>query len=97
MIDLHRHSPESVPSNFCVVKDGKCYEGSRAEILSQVGTYVLTEDRKLYAKFHGFQEVGFHSYGPEYTDAEIREDAIRFLFNKLLDLGYRVYREWGRG
>jgi hypothetical protein len=81
--------------SYCVVKDGKAFEGSRENILSQICKYRIDENRRVHVKFDGYTEVRLISYAEVFTYDEICKDMIEVIFSKLPNYGYRIYRDIG--
>lgn len=80
--------------SYCVVKDGKAFEGSKEDIINQIFTWGF-EKNQLFAKCKGFKEALYHSYKEDWMAGERYKDAIQFLFGKLKDFGYKNYRDIG--
>jgi len=81
--------------SYCVVKEGKAFEGTKEGIVSQICTFKFDNKNQLVVQFKGFNPVVYHSYNSEFTEKEMYKDAIKFIFNKLKDYGYHIYRNIG--
>lgn len=78
---------------FCVTRDGRAWEGTKADILSQVCTMRFAgEKRQLHYKFALFPEVAAHSYGASFSDFEAASDAVNYIWGKLPKYGFRIYQ-----
>lgn len=79
---------------ICIVDEANhtFYTGDTwAEILLQVAT-IRFENTQLFLKFKGYEEQRFHSYNKEeFTEQEMKADAIRFASGKLRLAGYDTY------
>jgi len=79
---------------YCVIKDGQHYTGSKSSIVHQIFKWRL-ENKQLIYKCDGYIEQKAHSYSECFTDQQINKDVVDFLFGKLKSLGYRIYRDIG--
>ncbi len=79
----------------CAVLNGFAYEGSKQCIVSKLYSYSIKEDRVLRAKFSGYVEREFHSYGDCFSNQEMHKDAVDFLYNRLPMFGVKLYRNIG--
>ena len=77
---------------YCVTNGDFTEEGTVEEIVNSIFEWDITEKRALLVKARGYSEATFHSYNSEFSDEEIYQDVIRFLFKKLPSFGYRIYK-----
>jgi len=78
---------------YCAIKDGKCFVGTKEEVVRQVCLFHIDERRRLQVKFSGFKQEEHFSYGEEFTSEEMYSDAIIHLFKRIKNYGYRVFVE----
>jgi hypothetical protein len=78
---------------FCVTKDGRAWEGTKADILSQICTMrFVGKERRLHYKFMFYIEVVAHDYGDEFSVFEAASDAVNHIWGKLPEYGFRIYQ-----
>ena len=86
--------------SWCAVKDGKAYEGSRADIVGETCRVRVCAKPAggwiVHYWFNGPYESDILEYSPLWNDPEeLRRDINRSLFSKLPNYGYRLYRDVG--
>lgn len=79
--------------NYCAVKEGKAYEGTKTEILSQILVIGFDDKQRLTLKVEGFELEVYHSYSNEWSKPEIYRDSINFAFKVLPSFGFKIYIE----
>lgn len=77
---------------YCVVKEDKVYTGTKSEIVHQMCSFRVDENRILYYTIHGYKEVKLHSYNKEFSVQEIEKNVIDVLF-RILIKKYEGYRK----
>jgi len=82
--------------SYCLVKDGKAYEGSKEDIVERLVNFKLDDNRILYYKIRvgNYPEIQAHSYGEKWIPSEMYQDVINFLFNKLKECGFKEYKQY---
>jgi hypothetical protein len=79
---------------YCLVKDGKAYEGTKAELVWQLCPYSLRNKTVTY-QVKGYNPANFW-YGQDWLDEEIRKDIAQVLFNALTNkYGFKMYKDIG--
>ena len=80
---------------YCVTKDGKAYEGTKAEIVNQIFEYEFDESGVLLYRMKGYKTKRYGpSWNKEYTEEERQKEVISYLFDRLRPL-FKVYRDIG--
>lgn len=84
-------------TEFCAVKDGVAYCGSKSDIVHRVCEYISIsighETRKLAFKVKGFEEDSRVGFTPGWTFLEMQIEAITHIWGKLeKEYGFTVYR-----
>jgi hypothetical protein len=79
--------------SYCLVKDGKAYEGTKEQIVLQICNFEFI-NRRLVVHFpYWCLPVRLHTYSKEWTEHEMNCDAIVIIFDRLINnYGYRMYR-----
>ena len=82
---------------YCLTKDGHCFEGSAADVVNAICEITLI-DRRLVVRFSKNKASSwnepreFHSYGDSWAVDEMCRDACQFVLERLTrDYGYRIY------
>ena len=84
---------------YCVVKVnenyGKIYQGSASDIVNQIFKITINEeDWQLTVEVDNYNPRSYHSYNKEaWTREEMYSDIVKFLFGKIKDYGYIIYRK----
>lgn len=71
--------------DYCVIKDGKNYCGTKKEILNFLCDWWFDTDGTLHYNFFGYEPITAYSYGADYTAAQARADAIEYIFDRIPD------------
>lgn len=81
--------------SHCAVKDGKAYEGTKEEIIHQIGVLRLDEFGTFYFKAKGYNETKLTSYCmKEWSKIDAHKDMIKILYSRLPKYyGFKLYRE----
>jgi len=77
---------------YCVVKDGKCFEGLIEEIVEHC-CIIYFVGKRVYVKFKGYNVIEFPSYSDDFTPEEVNRDINRAVLRMLPTFGYKVYEE----
>ena len=84
---------------WCAVKDGKAYTGSKADIVGET-CRVRVETKPeggwlVHYRFNGPYESDTLEYTEHWQGEELRKEINRDLFAKLPRYGYKIYRDIG--
>jgi len=75
----------------CLVKEGFAYIGTKEDIVNQICTFRIDENRKLHFKFKRFPEEQLIGFSDEFTEEEMYKEAYKYLYNRADLYGYREY------
>jgi hypothetical protein len=78
---------------YCVVKDGKFFEGSKKDILSYFCRWWFDDKGRLNYCITGYKSKILHSYSKEWTQEEINKDAIESIWCRLKDYRFNIYQK----
>jgi len=81
---------------YCAIKENNVVLGeSKEDVVCQIFEWQLKPHNFLKVKCKGYNEQTYHSYDMfVWTEEEVREDVIKFLFGKLDKFGYKVFIEY---
>jgi hypothetical protein len=68
------------------------YQGTKEDIVSEIFQWQFKKG-VLWVSTKYTKPVSYHSYNKEWTKQEIHRDVIDFLFNRLRDYRFKVYRD----
>ena len=78
--------------SHCLVKDGKAYEGTKADIIAQV-CIIRWEKRQPFFTVKGYPEHQLHSFGLDWTEEELHNEVTEDVFKELSSrYGFMHYR-----
>jgi hypothetical protein len=78
---------------YCIVKDGKCFEGSIEEIVEHC-CIIHFIDNRIYVKFKGQDIVELPSYPIFFNSEEVNREINRIILRMLSKFGFNVYEEY---
>jgi hypothetical protein len=84
-------------TQYCAVKKGKAFEGTKEEVVAQICKFYFDNDNALCVKFDGYPSERLHGYSKAYSSKESYNDAVQFLFLRASQYGFKVYSDDWRG
>lgn len=72
--------------------DTTFFGANKKDIVDQVFNWKIDNNRKLHCQCSGYKKEELYSYSEDFTDKEMIENAVSFLFGKLPDYHWYIFK-----